>query len=255
MSYYLLDHPGPPVTKWYTTRRKPIQAIVLHTAETLPDYTPPDSAGENVARYGAGTDRRVSWHATVDSDSIIPMLPDSYTAFHVRNYNSQTLGVEIATQARRWSTAPDEWVNKTITNLSDVVRRWGDLYQIPFERIGKAEIDIGRRGIVAHADLDPGRRTDPGPDFPWGILWARLGIEPEEQDMTLQRGDTGNAVQLFQKTLNRQGAGGGLSEDGIYGDQTKLAVERYQRAANIPQTGKIDGVTAALLSRYDNPGG
>lgn len=252
MSFYLLDHPGPNVTKWYTTRRKPIQIIVIHTAENLPDFTPPDKGAENVARYGAATSRQVSWHATVDSDSIIPMLPASYTAFHVRGYNSLSLGVECATQARKWSEAPPEWVDKVITNLSDVVREWGEQFQIPYHRIARVNVDNGRRGLVAHADLDPGRRTDPGEDFPWGLLWQKLGIG-EETEMVLKLGDSGNAVKLFQRTLNAQGAGGGMAADGIYGTATEAAVKRYQLAANLPQTGEIDGITGALLSRYDDP--
>jgi N-acetylmuramoyl-L-alanine amidase len=254
MSFYLLEHRNPNGDHFYTTRRQPIQIIVLHTTEQLPDYHPPDEGAEKVARYAATTTRKVSWHQTVDSDSIIPMLPDSFTAWHVRGYNARALGVEISTQARRWSTAPPDWVEKTITNLADVIRYWGELYQIPYHRIARANVDRGRRGIVAHADLDPTRRTDPGPDFPWGLLWTKLGLIVEEE-MTLKQGDIGNAVKLFQKTLNRQGAGRGLADSGLFDEPTEEAVRRYQNAANLPITGQIDGITAALLSRYDNPGG
>ena len=249
--YYLLDHPNPNGRHYYTTRRKPIQIIVIHTAESLPDFTSPDMGAERVARYGATTSRSASWHSTIDSDSIIPMLPDSYTAFHVRGYNSQSLGVEIATQAHKWPIAPKDWIDKTITNLADVVRRWGELYQIPYHRIARANVDAGSRGLVAHADLDPQRRTDPGAMFPWDLLYRKLtGLE--EDEMTLKRGDSGNAVKLFQQCLNTQGAGQNLTVDGAYGTQTVAAVKRYQNAAGLPITGEIDGITAALLVRYDN---
>ena len=180
--YWLIDHPNP-TQHFYTTRRNPIQIIVVHTAENLPDFAPPDTGAENVARYASTTTTPVSWHSTVDSDSIIPMLPDSYTGFHVRGYNSIGLGVEIATQANRWDTAPDWWINQTITNLASVIRMWGEHHNIPYRRLTRAQVDAGEKGIVGHGTLDPTRRSDPGAEFPWDMLFDRLA-PPEEEPMT-----------------------------------------------------------------------
>src|SRR5690606_16430585 len=105
--FYLLDHQNSAAPRrddgrrfWgYPSRRAKIDLLVIHTAEVLPDLTPPDTTAEAVARYGASTTRPVSWHVTVDADSTVQMLPDDYTAFHVVGFNSRAWGIEIATRA------------------------------------------------------------------------------------------------------------------------------------------------------------
>jgi N-acetyl-anhydromuramyl-L-alanine amidase AmpD len=247
--YYLLDRRNP-VQHFYTTRRKPIQIIVVHTTEQLPDLIGQDSGAENVAQYASTTTRKVSWHQTVDSDSIIPTLPDSYTAWHVRGYNSLSLGVEISTQAKAWPTAPPRWTEATITNLSDVIRRWGELYQIPYQRITRTQVDDGTRGIVAHSDLDPTRRTDPGVGFPWTMLWRRLGVKDDE---TMRPGDRGTDTRKLQNYLNRWAKKSrinatGLIADGIYGPATETRVREFQQWATLDPTGEANPITVATLA-------
>lgn len=94
----------------------------------------------------------------------------------------------------------------------------------------------------------------PQSDLAVGIDWSTVvgdtDIDIGDIEMTLKRGDQGNAVRLFQKALNTQGAGENLEPDGKFGEFTEQAVRRYQAAAQITVTGQIDGITAALLVRY-----
>ena len=166
---YLLDH-GQRV-HWYPTRNtcqhgQGIHLIVFHTAENLPDFNPPDTGAEAIARYGATTDRSVSWHSTVDSDSIIPMLPDDHTAWHVRDYNRCSLGVEMATKAAEWVNTPPSWRLDILENCARVVADWSKAHAIPLRKLSKQEADQGLKGLIFHSDLDPTRRSDPGPAFP-----------------------------------------------------------------------------------------
>jgi N-acetyl-anhydromuramyl-L-alanine amidase AmpD len=174
--YYLIDHDTSKVRKFYTSRKKSIQVIVLHTAENLPDTDGIDSGAENVSRYGASTDRQVSWHVTVDSDSTIRNLPDGYTAFHVQGYNGISLGLEIATQAHRWKSTKDRtsWERKVLARTAEVVKDWAEEHSIPLKRLSKSEVDRGIRGIVSHSALDSSRRSDPGVGFPWDELFELL---------------------------------------------------------------------------------
>ena len=249
MTYWLLDHPNP-TPHFYTTRRKPIQIIVLHTTEQLPDLVGQDDGAESVARYAATCTRKVSWHSTVDSDSIIPMLPDSYTAWHVRDYNSIALGVEISTQARMWGSAPPRWVDATITNLADVIRRWGELHQIPYHRIARANVNASSRGLVCHSDLDPARRSDPGADFPWALLWKKLGLTVEDD---MKPGDLGTDVKKLQNYLNRWALKVGINapeliKDGDYGPATERHVRAFQAWATLDQTGVANPITISTLT-------
>lgn len=184
--YFLLSNPNPNGPNYYESRRSEIKWVVAHTAENLPYFKDDEDKGaEDVSRYGATTTRDVSWHVTIDSDSIVWMLPDSHTAWHVRGYNSPSLGAEIATQAHRWDNAPRSWLAGVVENTAKVWAIWSERHDIPLRRISKSQADDGQKGVIAHADLDPGRRTDPGDDFPWGRVLDRareivLGEEPAE---------------------------------------------------------------------------
>lgn len=177
--FHLLDKPNPKEPFYYTSRRAchhgvaPADLphlIVVHTAESLPDFEGPDTSGETLSRYASTTTRSVSWHATVDSDGTIPMLPDSYTAFHVVNYNRCAVGVEIATQAHRWVEASinyPAWYEAIMGQAANQVAWWAKTYKLSPRRLTKAEADQGARGVIGHHALDPGRRSDPGQAFAW----------------------------------------------------------------------------------------
>jgi hypothetical protein len=182
MSFYLLDHPNPNGSHFYTSRRKPIRTIVIHTAEGLVDTTPPDLSAEAVAQYGATTPRSVSWHVTVDSDSIIPMLPDTYTAWHATNANSHSLGVEIAYRHNLWTTnlTYEEFL---IQNTAQVVGSWCRLWDIPARRITVGDVANEVPGIISHKALDPTRRKDPGANFPWDRFLHLVAKYTEDDEM------------------------------------------------------------------------
>lgn len=84
-------------------------------------------------------------------------------------------------------------------------------------------------------------------DAPWRY-------RPQEDPM-LRQGHRGNAVELLQACLLRWNADT-LPEhgaDGAYGTETAAAVARYQRSADLPDTGTADALTVALLTRYAPP--
>lgn len=208
MSYYLLDNPNPNGNHFYTTRAKPIQIIVLHTAENLPDFTPPDTGAESVARYASTTSRAVSWHSTVDSDSVIPMIPDGYTGFHVRNYNSISLGLEMATQAHTWVDTPYGWRIRMLDNVAKQVAQWCSDHVIPAKLITKSEVDAGVRGITFHSRLDPTRRRDPGDAFPHPYLLDKVRdiLNPRPTEGTMILADTVAPERQAVEWAKRRGA-------------------------------------------------
>lgn len=81
--------------------------------------------------------------------------------------------------------------------------------------------------------------------------------QDEEEEQVLKKGDEGTGVRVMQEAL-KGWRGGALPEygaDGDFGSETEEWVKRYQDALGIRQTGVIDGLTAAFLSRYVSKSG
>lgn len=193
---YLPGHETTGKTKWYETRRRPLRLGVMHVTTSLPDFKPPDVGAENAVKYGATTDRQVSWHFTVDSDSIIYTLPIAWTGFHVRDYNSISVGLEIATTTN-WVNTPLDWRLKVLENVAQVMALMKHVAGIPLVFIGRAQVDAGNAGWTSHSELDPTRRTDPGVSFPWSHV-----IKRAEEIYTAEFGQPWYA-QYVQKALDR----------------------------------------------------
>ena len=80
------------------------------------------------------------------------------------------------------------------------------------------------------------------------ITWSQLDeIDSRFPSADLHRGDSGNPVRHLQRLLFAVGLDPG-SVDGIYGDQTAVAVREFQQKEGLPQTGDAAGQTRILLS-------
>ena len=76
------------------------------------------------------------------------------------------------------------------------------------------------------------------------------GTAPGDEEMSLKKGDSGNAVKKHQEGLNLWDDKLKLDEDGDFGPATEAATKKYQKAADLVQNGIIDGVTSALIISY-----
>ena len=76
-------------------------------------------------------------------------------------------------------------------------------------------------------------------------------------EMSLKKGDKGNAVQKHQTGLIawNPNALPKFGADADFGGETETWVKTYQEAADLPTTGVIDGVTSALIISYTIEGG
>jgi N-acetylmuramoyl-L-alanine amidase len=115
--------------------------------------------------------------------------------------------------------------------------------------------------IVAHSDVAPGRKQDPGEKFPWKQL-AQSGIglwvEPAAggDEAGINPGDSGNRVSELQKRLAAYGYG--LEITGYYDTPTVEVVTAFQRHF---RQAKVDGIAdpstlatlRKLLAARDQP--
>lgn len=209
MGFYLLDHRNPHGDHFYETRRGSVLACVIHvTAGLQGEPTGVDRSAEQTAKYAATTDRAVSWHSGSDRDSSLLLLPDSYTAFHVKGYNSRTIGHEISKRDTTWADEDPGWVTHTLEHAAACLRPRLLALKIPLRIATKDELDRAIAtngkpvGLIGHAPLDPTRRTDPGQDFPWARFLSLLtasGPALPKRRYTAVAGDTVTSVVAKHK--------------------------------------------------------
>lgn len=265
---YLLEHPNPHGPHYYTTRRQKCVAIVMHCTAGLEDLDliGVDASAEQTAKYAATTTRKVSWHSGSDSDSALQLLPASYTAWHVRNYNSATYGHEISKRDMTWGDEPAGWVTATLRRAADHLGPVAESLGIPIRRITKVQLDraiatqrpdLG--GFIGHDVLDPTRRTDPG-DFPWERFFDMA--TGSEVEMAIKLNDRGRAVRAVKKAyndwheaINREVGRPVDATDDYYGPAMAELIAEFQAWSQLPEaTGEVDGLTAAALFRWEDRG-
>lgn len=181
---YLIDNP-PRIRQYRSPRRaKPSGLVVVHTAESYPDETGPDTGAENVAAFIARRTNYGSYHHIVDSDSIIQLVRFSDEAFHdATGSNPYSYGVSAATQAAKWNDVGKEWRNDTVKNMARAAARYARWVKsnhgilIPARSVTRAESEARKPGFISHAARDPRRRTDPGKLFPWTLFYNEFAAE------------------------------------------------------------------------------
>jgi N-acetyl-anhydromuramyl-L-alanine amidase AmpD len=137
-----------------------IDSIVIHTTEG--SYASAVATFKNPAN-------QVSAHYIVDTNGAITQMVDlANRAWHATYYNSRSIGIEIvgfAGQASTWNAQNVAAVEKLVAWLAwkydvPVVHPGGNAYDYPNDQLNVS-------GIVAHGQVQPWNRTDPGPYFLW----------------------------------------------------------------------------------------
>lgn len=203
-------------------------AIVLH-------YIGPAHAS---VLYTAGTD--LSAHYIVEEDGrIIQCVQEARRAWHAgrsvwtgkSDLNSHSIGIEIVNGGHSAGLPdyPEAQIGALIALCRDIIAR---------HRISPDQ-------VVAHSDVAPARKVDPGEKFPWRKLYeAGIGLwvspHPIEPGAQLAPGASGEAVRQIQEELAAFGYG--LAPSGIYDRDTELAVAAFQRRF---RPALVDGIADA----------
>lgn len=178
----------------------------------------------------------VSCHYYVEEDGdVLQLVPEDRRAWHAgvscwageRDLNSRSIGIEIANAGHPGGLPPypDAQIAAVVALCRDLCGR----YAIRPER------------ILAHSDVAPGRKTDPGEVFPWNTLHrggVGLWVPPMPADggATLAPGDAATEVEALQENLARYGYD--VAVTGIYDLRTEQVVEAFQRRF---RTARVDG--------------
>lgn len=238
---YLDQHP-PARQQFYKTRSSAITGvIVVHTAENMTDLVLPDSGAEGVASFISRRSDAGSYHSVVDSDSVVRVGEYGWTMFHVKGLNSPTLGLSFACKAGQWGELfAKGWGQRAIplgaqeaANMARWVKKHYGI-DIPARKITAAQAKAGVPGFVYHGGLDPGRRSDPGSDFPLEEFLNEYkkaisgGGPPSKVSDPVALGPAANS----QQRLNAQGVQPPLAVDGDWGPKCDAALDEVLRYHN-----------------------
>ena len=94
-----------------------------------------------------------------------------------------------------------------------------------------------------------GSEGEKGIDFTKVPGWDNY-LAWENGEQMIVKGDEGKTVEKIQKALNGWKPSLNLQLDGKFGPITKSAVIKYQKAAERPTTGAVDGIIMAMLMEY-----
>jgi N-acetylmuramoyl-L-alanine amidase len=220
---------------------EPIDILLLH-------YTGMVSGDEAVARL-CDPQSKVSCHYLVHEDGrVVQMVPEALRAWHAGlsvwedepDINSRSIGVEIANPGHEhgYGDFPDAQIDAVIRLGLDICAR----HSIPRQR------------VLAHSDVAPRRKEDPGEKFPWDRLYAaKLGHWQKPAPLTTEGdtfipGDTGEPVEEIQSLFSIFGYG--IEITGTFDAQTEAVAKAFQRHFRQEKVdGIVDPSTIATLRR------
>lgn len=180
---------------------------------------------------------QVSSHYFVHEDGRVDQLvAEGRRAWHAgksswqgeTDINSRSIGIEIA-NAGHPGGLPD-FPLVQVDAVVELCRNCGERWSIAPER------------VLAHSDIAPIRKVDPGEKFPWERLHAGgvghwVPPTPIGGGRFFQRGDQGQPVEAVQTMLSLYGYG--IEVTGLFCEKTEGAVAAFQRHFRPMQ---VDGI-------------
>ena len=227
-----------------------IQFIVVH-------YT----AIDNAASIKELTTNKVSSHFLVldeDDNKIYNLVPLEQRAWHAgasafrgrTNINDTSVGIEIVSDgiAKEFISDPnpyhpyDHYVDYKpiqIEKVAQIIKYVAEKYNVP------------ARNIVAHSDIAPSRKKDPGAKFPWKELYDKYNIgawydEADKQTFMDEEKFKATSIREIKDELRKYGYE--INRLDEWDKESKDVVYAFQLHFNPKNaTGEMDLETFAIL--------
>src|SRR3569623_2272964 len=199
----------------------PPDILLLH-------YTGMQSGDAALERLTSAESKVSSLFVVVEDGRTVQCVPEEKRAWHAgvsswageTDINSRSIGIEIVNPGHEFGYAefPLRQIAAVITLSKSILRR---------------NPAILPERVLAHSDVAPARKQDPGEKFPWELLADSGGghfvraAPLNVAGMTLMTGYTGEAVHRLQRLLKTYGYG--VEESGTFDDVTRDVVVAFQR--------------------------
>lgn len=208
---------------------RPVDMLVLH-------YTGMESA-EGALKWLCTPEAQVSSHYLVHEDGrIVQLVAETKRAWHAgksmwkreTDLNSASIGIEIVNPGHDgdYPDFPDAQIAAVVELCQNCAERWS----------------IAPERVLAHSDIAPQRKADPGEKFPWHALFAAgIGhwVDPVAQGggRFFQRGDGGQPIEALQAMLSIYGYD--IDINGTFDEKTYAVITAFQRHF---RPSRVDGI-------------
>ena len=206
-------------------------------------YTGMKSA-ERAVYWLSVPESRVSCHYVVDdAGRITQLVPEAERAWHAglscwhgeRDINSASVGIEIHNPGHDmgYPEFPSAQIAAVIALGRDIAAR----------------LSIAPERVLAHSDVSPGRKIDPGEKFPWARL-AAAGLGAWVAPAPVDPADTDLAANIAEAQSLLARYGYEIAPTGIDDERTRVVVRAFQlhfRPARCD--GRLDRSTLDTLRR------
>lgn len=206
------------------------------SAHYLVHSSPEINRGKPVARQLVAEEKR-AWHAGESHWQGRNNINDTSVGIEIVN-----LGFREEAGGKTWYPFNEEQIELVALLARDIIHRYG----------------ISPANVVAHSDIAPLRKNDPGPCFPWRQLALRgIGAWPDRE--SVERYLAGRAhdepapVAKIQQALARYGYS--IPENGLADDKTRRVISAFQmhfRPEDISGTpdAQTEAIAMALVEKY-----
>ena len=212
----------------YTAIEKDLSIKSLTTKEVSAHYLVTDDDKDPV--YNLVSEDNRSWHAGESSWGRLTNLNDSSVGIEIVN-----MGFTETNGSLSFYPFTDDQIKKVAVLLKDIIKRY----------------ELEPTSILAHSDIAPQRKQDPGPLFPWEELYKdyQIGMwyddETKESFMSLNQTQT---FTPFEVQAQLEKFGYKVDKTGQYDKQTQNVIRAFQfhfRPSNYD--GIMDSETYAIL--------
>ncbi|MFL4555907.1 N-acetylmuramoyl-L-alanine amidase [Yersinia kristensenii] len=188
---------------------------------------------------------------------VLQLVPESERAWHAgvsywhgrNSLNDTSIGIEIVNKGFTEKMLGRQWYPYNESQIQLIERLTKDIVE---------RYNIDPTDVVAHSDIAPQRKSDPGPLFPWKRL-AEQGIGAWPDDATVTKYIDGRnkndlaSVAIIQQALARYGYQ--IPQSGELDDETKHVIEAFQMHfrpqdfSGVPDV-ETEAIALALVEKY-----